>query len=178
MEGDGLNADGKVAEPRATEKDKKKRIRTRKRKQAEVEIVEKDDQLSKQRQPSKAFSELQRLQLQTSIASSEADFILAKEIGGTTLELLIGDKSIPTHVAGHYYYLMSIVELWLGNYQLARQNSNKAAMLFYNVDDPEIKAVIRQFNFVKNLKSRLIPCSVSHFFNCFQTINKTLTALS
>ena len=106
-------------------------------------------------------AELVRFQLQVMIARKESDFVMAKEIGAKVLDLLIADKSVTAKIAGHYFYLMSIVDLWLGDYTSARQNCKKALCLFESLSGTEIRSVFNQFQYVKNLRSRLLPCTVS-----------------
>ena len=138
------NPDEETVNAETVRKDRSKRNRKSKRKQAELQEATNDSDIRDrvETQQSKAQAELSRLQLQVSIANSEADFISAKEIGENVLNILVEDKSVPTHIAGHYFYLMSIIEVWLGNYSSARQHSNKAALLFESLTCKETSKFI------------------------------------
>jgi hypothetical protein len=108
-----------------------------------------------------AATSLLNFQLQVGIARTETDLISAKEMGDKILCKLIEDQKISTTLAGHYFYLMSIVELRLENYPSARRHCKQASILFQSLSEENLELVERQFKFVNNLNSRLIPSMVN-----------------
>ncbi len=119
-----------------------------------IVVVEQDD----------AANSLLKLQLQVGIARTETELISAKELGDKLLSQLIEDQRISTTLAGHYFYLMSIVELRLENYPSARRHCKQASILFQSLPEENLELIERQFKFVNNLKSRLIPSMVKFYF--------------
>jgi hypothetical protein len=121
-----------------------------KKKEEETIVAQQDD----------AATSLLNFQLQVGIARTETDIISAKEMGDKILCKLIEDQKISTTLAGHYFYLMSIVELRLENYPTARRHCKQASILFQSLSEENLELVERQFKFVNNLNSRLIPSMV------------------
>ena len=149
FEGPGRQKRSRKKSKKSTSEQKDKRLTAE-----EAIVIEQDD----------ASNSLLKLQLQVGIARTETELISAKELGDTMLCKLIEDQRISTTLAGQYFYLMSIVELRLENYHSARRHCKQASILFQSLSEDDLDLVERQFSFVNNLKSRLIPSMVKIYF--------------
>ena len=156
MSADDDGFEGPVHQKRSRKKSKKglNEHKDKRLTEEEVVVVEQDD----------AVASLLKLQLQVGIARTDTELISAKELGDAILCKLIEDRKISTTLAGHYFYLMSIVELRLENYPSARRHCKQASILFQSLPEDDLELIERQFKFVNNLKSRLIPSMVKSCF--------------
>ncbi len=148
--------EGPAQQKRSRKKPKKDKNeqKDKRLKEEEVLVVEQDD----------AVSSLLKLQRHVGIARTDTELISAKELGDTILCKLIEDRRISATLAGHYFYLMSVVELRLENYPSARRHCKQASILFQSLPEEDLELIERQLKFVNNLKSRLIPSMVTSLF--------------